>query len=100
MEKMTVLKLDEVDLTNILRQVIREEIKSVLVEINCHSDDDTLLTRKEVSQMLHISLPTLHQFQKNGRIPFYRIGGRVLYKKGQVLKAIELPIKYRKNYKS
>jgi len=32
-------------------------------------DDNTLLNRKEAAKMLYISLPTLHQCQKEGRIP-------------------------------
>jgi len=44
MEKAIIIKMDEVDLTNIIRQIIREEIKSLLNEIN--TEDNTLLTRK------------------------------------------------------
>ena len=42
MEKITVLKMDEEDLTNLLRQVIIEEIKSLLNEISKQSKDDIL----------------------------------------------------------
>jgi len=66
--------------------------------MNKQVEDNTLMSRKETARMLHISLPTLLQYQKEGRIPFCRIGGRVLYKKGQVMKAIELPIKYQRKY--
>jgi hypothetical protein len=61
MEKLVVLKMDEVDLTNIIRQVIREEIKFLLNEMNNYAEDNTLLSRKETAKMLHISLPTLHR---------------------------------------
>ncbi len=98
MEKITVLKLDEADLTNIIRQIIREEIKSLLTELKNEVTDNTLLTRKETAKMLQISLPTLHQYQKLGRIPFYRIGSRVLYKKHEIIKAIELPVKYQRRF--
>ena len=47
MEKVTIIKMDEVDLTNIIRQVIREEIKTLLNELKNEVPDNTLLTRKE-----------------------------------------------------
>jgi excisionase family DNA binding protein len=74
MGRVIILKIDEVDLTSIIRQVIREEIKSLLNKIYSHADDNALLSRKETAKMMHISLPTLHRCQKEGRIPFYRIG--------------------------
>ena len=39
-----------------------------------------LLSRKNASKLLCISLPTLHQWTKDGVITAYRIGNRVLYK--------------------
>ena len=56
------------------------------------------LTRKETSQRLHISLPTLNEYTKSGRLRGYRINGRVLYREDEVdssLTAIT-PVKYRK----
>jgi excisionase family DNA binding protein len=39
-----------------------------------------LLSRKDASKLLCVSLPTLHQWTKDGVITAYRIGNRVLYK--------------------
>lgn len=41
-------------------------------------------TRKEISEALKISLPTLNELTKNGTLRGYRIGGRVLYKWAEV----------------
>jgi excisionase family DNA binding protein len=43
-----------------------------------------LLTRKEVAEILNVSLPTLHDWTKNGKITGYRIGSRVLYKTSEI----------------
>jgi excisionase family DNA binding protein len=62
------------------------------------SKDIEYLTRKETSQRLHISLPTLNEYTKSGKIRAYWINGRVLYRKDDVdfaLIAIE-PLKYRR----
>jgi len=37
------------------------------------------LTRKEVAELLSISLPTLNEYTKTGKLKGFRIGGRVLY---------------------
>ena len=46
------------------------------------------ITRKEVVELLRITMPTLHSWTKEGIIPSYQIGSRVLFKKDEVLKAI------------
>lgn len=51
-----------------------------------------LLTRKEASQMLSVSLPTLHEWSKTGKIKGYRIGSRVRYKKAELEAALSLMI--------
>jgi excisionase family DNA binding protein len=48
------------------------------------------LTRKEVSVILRISLPTLHQWTKNSFIKSYRIGNKVYYKSVDIEKSMKL----------
>lgn len=47
-----------------------------------------LLTRKEVAEILNISLPTLHDWTKNGKITGFRIGSRVLYKSHDIYNSL------------
>lgn len=44
-----------------------------------------LLTRNEVCDLLHITLPTLHQWTKEGVVTGYRIGTRIRYKRAEIL---------------
>jgi excisionase family DNA binding protein len=53
------------------------------VEIPMH-----LITRKQAARTLCISLPTLHDWTKTGKIIAYRIGSRVLYKPTELLSAL------------
>jgi excisionase family DNA binding protein len=46
------------------------------------------ITRKEVIKTLKISLPTLDDYTKNGLLPSYKIGNRVLYKSEEIEQAI------------
>ncbi len=45
-------------------------------------------TRQETSKKLHVSLPTLHRFDKEGILTARKIGGRVLYLQSDIEKAI------------
>ena len=47
------------------------------------------LSRKEVSRLLKITLPTLHDWTKQGILKSYKIGTRVLYKETEVKQTLE-----------
>jgi excisionase family DNA binding protein len=46
------------------------------------------ITRKETAKLLHISLPTLNEWTKDGTLTSYRIGTRVLYKPDEVAETV------------
>lgn len=46
-------------------------------------------SRKEVATALKVSLPTLNEYTKNGKLKSYRIGNRVLYKWDEVESALQ-----------
>jgi len=46
------------------------------------------LSRKEVCEKLKITEPTLWRLQKSGKIPFVKIGRRILFEKQAVLNSI------------
>lgn len=47
------------------------------------------ITRKQAAEMLHVSLPTLHAWVHQGRLKCYQIGGRTLYKREEVMQAVQ-----------
>ena len=49
---------------------------------------ETYKTRKETSQQLNVSLPTLNEYEKKGLIKGYRFGVRVLYKQSDIEEAL------------
>ena len=52
------------------------------------SNQTSFLSRQEVSKLLKISLPTLHEWTKLGWLQSYKIGNRVLYKSDEIAAAI------------
>jgi excisionase family DNA binding protein len=78
-----------------LSKLINEGIKNQLDDFKKSfgtSDPDTLLSRDQVCEMLHINLSTLHHWTVKGRITAYGIGSRRYYKKSEVLECVK-PLK-------
>lgn len=75
-----------------IRQIVREELNEFLQSLTLYlreKDKPQYLNCKEVSQMLCISLPTVHRWSDSGLIKKHRIGKRVLFKYDEILKMVE-----------
>lgn len=59
----------------------------------------TYLTRQQAAELLHITLPTLHEYTKAGVIQGSRIGTRVLYSEQAIQDAVKaIPVlKYKRS---
>ncbi|GHT76275.1 DNA-binding protein [Bacteroidia bacterium] len=61
-------------------------IKEALKQRTPHLNGEKFLTGKDVCGMLHISPRTLQEWRTQGKIPFLRLKGKILYKESEVLK--------------
>lgn len=52
-------------------------------------EKEVYLTRQQTADFLQISLPTLHQYTKEGLINSFRIGSKIRYKKSDIEKAMQ-----------
>ena len=79
-----------------LRQLIQESIRAELETLTPAKEEIRYLTRSQVCELLHISLPTLAEYQKNGLIAGRRLGRRVLYDQTEIRESVkEIPnLKY------
>ncbi len=71
------------------KELFKEAFNETMAQLKKRVDDDTFLTRKQVAERLHISLPTLHSLTKEGTLVGYRLNGRVLYKKEDIVKSLK-----------
>lgn len=78
---MVQMMLQNVELSDI-KKVVEEVLEINLERFKNNAKEDllTLLTRENTAKLLCVSLPTLHDWTKNGIVKAYRIGNRVLYK--------------------
>jgi len=61
-------------------------IREALKHRTPHLNGEKFLTGNDVCQMLHISSRTLQEWRRQGKIPFIRFKGKILYKESEVLK--------------
>jgi len=64
--------------------VLGTSVHSKVLRNSVHCKNRTYLSRSEAAKLLTISLPTLNEWTKQGIIPAYRIGNRVLYKPEEI----------------
>lgn len=48
------------------------------------------ISRKEAAKYLNITLPTLHDLTRTGKVPAHRIGRRVLYKTSEIDSSLKM----------
>lgn len=71
-----------------LKEIIIQCISETLPPPVIIPVEESLLKRKEVAKMLRISLVTLNQWMREGRIPYHRIHSRIYFKASEVRKAL------------
>lgn len=74
------------ELKDLIAETVREQFSTFFDK---KEPDTRLRTRKEVCEMLGISLPTLHSWTKDGVIKAYRVGSSVRYKMDDIENALE-----------
>lgn len=53
------------------------------------SEPDRYITETELSELLKITRRTLVEHRTTGLIPYYRLGGRILYKEKDIIKLLD-----------
>ncbi|XVJ66863.1 MAG: helix-turn-helix domain-containing protein [Lacibacter sp.] len=78
------------DLKNDLVDAIMKEISIALKDKPLNKSENEPLTRIQVAQLLKVSLGTVDEWTKSGKITGYRIGRRVRFKRNEVLNSLSL----------
>ncbi|MEY4897131.1 MAG: Helix-turn-helix domain [Bacteroidota bacterium] len=80
----------EITIREIFRQELKEFLTLLIISIR-EKDKPVYLTSVEAANLLHISLPTIRRWTKDGLLPNYRFGNsrRVLYKYEEVKQLLE-----------
>ncbi|MCT3899450.1 helix-turn-helix domain-containing protein [Elizabethkingia anophelis] len=83
------LEINGINLSDLTNQLQRIETHLLKINTNPQTPDNTeLLTRKEVSELLGITLPTVNEWTKKGILKAYRMGTRLKYKKAEIMETL------------
>ena len=52
-------------------------------------DGNRYITEQELSKALKITKRTLIEYRMNGKLPYYKIGGKILYKEQDIIEILE-----------
>lgn len=71
------------------RALIRFELNLVkpITEGNGQTTDDELLTIKQAAVLLDVSVATVHEHKRTGRLPYTKLAGRAYIKRSDILAA-------------
>ena len=72
-----------------LKELIKSSLQEVIAENETNKQHKELLTFNEVISLLGISASTLNNYKRDGKIPFHRIGGRILFKYAEIVESLE-----------
>lgn len=81
-------KLTKEELEQSIRAIIREELEEFKETLPELINEDDLLTRKEVADLLQIDLSTIHNWTRKGRLKSYGIGSRVYFRRKDIDEAL------------
>lgn len=62
--------------------------KAISQQPNSGPVNEALLSKKEASELLGISLNTLDKFTRNRTIPCYGIGSKIIFKRSEVISSL------------
>ena len=79
--------IEQVELEKLIKTAVVEAFKQFSQPKQ--NDNTKLLTKKEASELLNITLPTLSTWIKFGKIQAYKIGGRIFLKQKEILNSLE-----------
>ena len=72
-------------LTELLTNVFKPLLEDFKKELTTQSENDDLMTRSQVLELLQINASTLWHYQNKGRITVYKFANKCFYKRSEVL---------------
>ncbi len=79
-----------------LKHIINESIENAISKTPTAKEEDSILRRKDVAKLFSVSLVTIADWMKTGKLPYHRINSRIFFKKSELMECIEIKEKYKK----
>lgn len=75
------------DLEELIRKVVIEQVEAFRKNTSTENPDE-LLSREDACLLLKISLTSLWNWTKKGKLVAYGIGNRIYYKRGELIESL------------
>lgn len=75
-------------LTDLIGNVFDTKLKAFQENQNTQTENDDLMTREQVLQLLQINASTLWHWQNKGRITVYKFANKCYYKRSELMATI------------
>lgn len=83
-----------------LKRIIDERVTLALVNhVPIVAEQNLLLRPKDAARELQVSIKTIGEWMRSGKLPYHRINTRIFIKREEMLAAMELSPKYKKTKK-
>jgi len=88
---MDILDKNSSEVKNLLSAMdeILESVEYSIKNVKPHLNGEKYLDNRNVCDLLHISQRTLQDYRDKGRIAFYKLEGKILYKESDIEKMLE-----------
>lgn len=80
--------LSREDLTDLIGNVFDTKLKAFQESQNTKTENDDLMTRSEVLELLQINASTLWHYQNKGRITVYKVANKCYYKRAEIMQSL------------
>jgi excisionase family DNA binding protein len=88
MEKQILTSVSYDTFINDIKEVVKDLIPKSIQQPNDDKKENNLLTRKETAELLNVSIGTISNYTRNGKLKTYEIGGTIRLKKNEVLESL------------
>ena len=88
--KKEIIQIENISAEDFKDEIIKGVISALkdLIENLQNNNEEIILSRAEAAKLLSISLVTLWDLTRKDKIPAFRIGNKIRYKKSDVLNAL------------
>ena len=89
MEKFITTNLNSEELQTLIIEAVKQANQGNNYNQNLEANSNDYLSQREAAKFLRISLPTLIRWKNAKRVPYYQEGRKVLFKKSELLHALQ-----------
>lgn len=74
--------------TELITNVFKTQLEDFKKELNTQSENEDLMSREQVLELLQINASTLWHWQNKGRVTVYKFANKCYYKRSELMASI------------